>query len=93
MSRESVKGGGMKTKLKGDDRMYGKNMKKPIKVSSDKDGGETVIRRHRRMCLKRCQIQTPTLILKIQGIMEQCQHSQLITCLKSLIQMPDCSTD
>jgi hypothetical protein len=42
VSRESVKGSGMKTKLKGDDRMYGRNMKKPIKVSSEKDGGETV---------------------------------------------------
>ena len=42
VSSESVKGSGMKTKLKGDDRMYGKNMKKPIKVASDKDGGETV---------------------------------------------------
>ncbi len=26
VSRESVKGSGMKTKLKGDDRMYGKNV-------------------------------------------------------------------
>jgi hypothetical protein len=42
VSRESVKGSGMKTKLKGDDRMYGKNMKKPIKVASDNDGGGTV---------------------------------------------------
>ena len=32
----SLKGIGMKTKLKGDDRMYGKNMKKPIKVVSEK---------------------------------------------------------
>jgi hypothetical protein len=32
----------MKTKLKGDDRMYGRNMKKSIKVASEKDGGETV---------------------------------------------------
>ena len=36
----SVKGSGAKTKLKGDDRMYGKNMKKPIMVASEKDGGE-----------------------------------------------------
>ncbi len=42
VSRESVKGRGMKTKLKGDDRMYGRNMKKSIKVASEKDGGETV---------------------------------------------------
>ena len=38
----SLKGSGMNTKLKGDDRMYGKNMKKPIKVASEKDGGESV---------------------------------------------------
>ena len=38
----SLKGGGMKTKLKGDERMYGKNMKKSIKVATEKDGGETV---------------------------------------------------
>ncbi len=42
VSLESVKGNGMKTKHKGDDRMYGRNMKKPIKVVSEKDGGETV---------------------------------------------------
>jgi hypothetical protein len=42
VSRESVKGTGMKTKLKGDDRMYGRNMRKPIKVSSENDRGETV---------------------------------------------------
>ena len=33
VSRESVKGSGMKTKLKGNDPMYGRNMKKPIKVA------------------------------------------------------------
>ena len=38
----SVKGSGAKTKLMGDDRRYGKNMKKPIKVASEKDGGDTV---------------------------------------------------
>ena len=37
-----LKGSGMKMKLKGDDRMYGKNMKKTITVTSEKDGGETV---------------------------------------------------
>jgi hypothetical protein len=63
VSLESVKGFGMKTKLKGDDRMYGRNMKKTIKVTSEKDGGETVS----TDVLKRCQIQTPTHILKIQG--------------------------
>ncbi len=42
VSHESVRGSGMKTTLKGDERMYGRNMKKPLKVASEKDGGETV---------------------------------------------------
>jgi hypothetical protein len=30
----------MKTKLKGDDRVYGKNKKRPLKIVSEIEGGE-----------------------------------------------------
>jgi hypothetical protein len=34
---------GMKTKLKGDERVYGKNKKKPLKIVSEVEGGEAVV--------------------------------------------------
>jgi hypothetical protein len=35
-----AKSKGMKTKLKGDDRVYGKNKKRPLKIVSEIEGGE-----------------------------------------------------